>query len=150
LTLSPAPNETIAKFGYPDSLIAEYRHWVVLLRPQQVTLGALVLACKSDATAFAEIDEAAFGELKAATGDIENVLGGAFAFEKINYLMLMMVDPQVHFHIVPRYGEQKSFAGETFSDPGWPALPDLANVNEIGEETRAALKSFLRDRWPKR
>jgi diadenosine tetraphosphate (Ap4A) HIT family hydrolase len=150
LTSSSAPNQTIAKFGYPDSLIAEYRHWVVLLRPQQATLGALILACKSDATAFAEIDEAAFGELKAAAGDIETVLGGAFDFEKINYLMLMMVDPQVHFHVIPRYGGEKSFAGETFSDPGWPTLPDLASVNEIGEETHAALRSFLRERWPKR
>jgi len=150
LTSSSAPNQTIAKFGYPVSLIAEYRHWVVLLRPQQATLGALVLACKSDATAFAQIDEAAFGELKAATGDIETVLGRAFAFEKINYLMLMMVDPQVHFHVIPRYNVEKSFAGSTFSDPGWPALPDLASINEIGEETRTALTSFLRDRWPKR
>jgi len=31
-------NDTIRKFGYPDTLIHEYDHWVVLLRPQQVTL----------------------------------------------------------------------------------------------------------------
>ena len=38
------PNATILKFGYPDTLIAEYPDWFVLLRPQQVTAGALVLA----------------------------------------------------------------------------------------------------------
>ena len=42
-------NETMRKFGYPDTLIREYEHWVVLLRPAQVTLGSLVLAAKSDA-----------------------------------------------------------------------------------------------------
>src|SRR3546814_20848874 len=43
-------NETIVKFGHPATLIAEYEHWVVLLRPAQPTLGALILAAKSDAT----------------------------------------------------------------------------------------------------
>src|SRR3546814_2888106 len=33
-------NETIRKFGYPATLIREYDHWVVLLRPAQLTLGS--------------------------------------------------------------------------------------------------------------
>ena len=49
-------NETMLKFGYPDSLICDYEHWVVLLRPAQVTRGSLVLAAKSDATAFGQLD----------------------------------------------------------------------------------------------
>src|SRR3546814_9645906 len=48
-------NETITKFGHPATLIAEYEHWVVLLRPAQPTLGALILAAKSDATAFGDL-----------------------------------------------------------------------------------------------
>ena len=45
-------NETMRKFGYPQTLIREYDHWVVLLRPAQVTLGSLILAAKGEATAF--------------------------------------------------------------------------------------------------
>ena len=56
-------NDTIRKFGYPATLIAEYEHWVVLLRPAQPTAGALVLAAKSDVEAFAELPPAAFAEL---------------------------------------------------------------------------------------
>ncbi len=37
-------NETIQRFGYPATLVAEYEHWLVLLRPAQATLGSLVLA----------------------------------------------------------------------------------------------------------
>ena len=66
-----APNATIATFGYPETLIAEYSDWVVLLRPQQVTLASLVLACKEPATAFGDISQAAFANLKTVTGDIE-------------------------------------------------------------------------------
>jgi hypothetical protein len=36
-------NETITGFGYPATLLREYRSWVVLPRPAQPTLGSLVL-----------------------------------------------------------------------------------------------------------
>ena len=144
-----AANETIAKFGYPDTLLADYENWVVLLRPQQVTLGATILACKGPATNFAEIGRAAFGELKTITGDIEATLAEAFSYDKINYLMLMMVDPHVHFHVVPRYGGTKEFGGVAFADPGWPAVPDLGAVTELDPAQRAALIEFLRTRWPR-
>ena len=64
-------NETILHFGYPGTLIAEYRHWVVLLRPQQPTLGSLVLAAAGDFTAFSDQPAEAFAELHRAVSDIE-------------------------------------------------------------------------------
>ena len=42
-------------FGHPDSLVREYDHWVVLVRPKQVTLGALVMACKERAQSFGAV-----------------------------------------------------------------------------------------------
>src|SRR5690606_983666 len=120
----PAVNQTMRTFGYPASTVAEYPHWSVLLRPQQATLGALVLVCREDATAFAEISAAAFAELGLAVREIEATLRRCFAFEKINYLMLMMVDPHVHFHVLPRYSGIREFGGVSFTDPGWPRLPD--------------------------
>ena len=35
-------NDTIVKFGYPWTLLAEYDRWVVLLRQKQVTAGSMV------------------------------------------------------------------------------------------------------------
>ena len=52
-------NATGIKFGYPASVVAEYTHWVVLLRPQQVTLGALMLVCKEAVTSFGALSPAA-------------------------------------------------------------------------------------------
>jgi len=141
-------NATIAAFGYPETFIADYPHWVVLLRPQQVTLGSLVLACKAPATAFSDIGPAAFDGLGAAVGDIEACLGAAFAYDKINYLMLMMLDPHVHFHVLPRYAEARRFAGADFADAGWPAAPNLKAVTEITEAQRGELIAHLRQRWP--
>ena len=56
-------NPTMRKFGYPGSLVADYEYWAVRLRPQQVTLGALVLACKENVTSFGAVSPAAGAEL---------------------------------------------------------------------------------------
>jgi diadenosine tetraphosphate (Ap4A) HIT family hydrolase len=137
-------NDTIAKFGYPATLIAEYDHWVVLLRPAQPTLGALVLAAKSDATAFGDLPAAAHAELKIATAAIEAALGQAVGYTRINYLMLMMVDPHVHFHVLPRYDGERMGAGLAVSDAGWPGQPDLAQAVKLGDAQIAALVDWLK------
>lgn len=143
----PAVNQTMRTFGYPASVVAEYDHWAVLLRPSQATLGALVLACREDATAFAGISPAAFAEFGGVVADIEAALRRAFAYDKINYLMLMMVDPHVHLHVLPRYAGPREFAGVAFTDSGWPRLPDLANAPNIPDACRSALMTTLRDSW---
>jgi diadenosine tetraphosphate (Ap4A) HIT family hydrolase len=140
-------NETMRKFGYPNSLIREYEHWVVLLRPRQVTLGSLVLAAKSDATAFGALPPGAHAELARATADIEATLKAEVSYERINYLMLMMVDPHVHFHVFPRYQGSRTFAGSTIEDAGWPGPPDLKSGSELTEAASGRLRNRLIQIW---
>ena len=63
-------NATMTKFGYPETCVKEFERWVILLRPQQITLGALVLACTEQATAFSGLSSEAFAELREVTGRI--------------------------------------------------------------------------------
>jgi diadenosine tetraphosphate (Ap4A) HIT family hydrolase len=140
-------NETIRKFGYPDTLVAEYDHWVVLLRPAQPTAGALVLAAKSDAEAFADLPPAAFAELGLVTAQIETALKAAVDYSRINYLMLMMVDRQVHFHVLPRYEGTRTLAGVTVGDAGWPAVPQLGEAVTLSTVQIAALVAELKPRF---
>ena len=127
-------NPTIEKFGWPATLIAEFTHWVVLLRPAQPTLGSLILAAKSDATAFGDLSGDAHAELKTVTAAIEAALTKAVGYAKINYLMLMMVDPHVHFHVIPRYEGTRSAAGVRVADAGWPGQPDLGSAVKLDSE----------------
>ena len=127
-------NPTIEKFGWPATLIAEFTHWVVLLRPAQPTLGSLILAAKSDATAFGDLSGDAHAELKTVTAAIEAALTKAVGYAKINYLMLMMVDPHVHFHVIPRYEGTRSAAGVRVADAGWPGQPDLGSAVKLEGE----------------
>lgn len=140
-------NPTARKFGYPRTLVAETPHWLVLVRPQQPTYGALVLVCKDQATAFSDLPPAAFADMKQAVDGIEALLRHAVAYERINYLMLMMVDPDVHFHVIPRYEGERTYDGKTFKDAGWPGPPALASHVALSEEEAAALAADFAARW---
>lgn len=119
---------TLTKFGYPGTLIAEGEHWALLVRPAQVTLGSLVLCSRSDARAYGDLPDAAYLEQRRMVAVAEALLSRFVAYERINYLMLMMVDPHVHFHVLPRYEGTREFGGLIFPDSGWPGPPDLARA----------------------
>lgn len=127
-------NPTIEKFGYPSTLIKQFEHWLVLLRPAQVTLGSLMLAAKSDATAYSDLPRAAFAEQADAIDAIEHALGRFCQYERLNYLMLMMVDPNVHFHVIPRYSEPRAWSGLDFPDAGWPGPPQLGSAIKLSPD----------------
>lgn len=137
-------NATMEKFGYPATLVAEFDHWVALARPAQPTLGSLVLAAKSGATAFGELPAEAHAGLKTATAAVEAALAKAVGYEKLNYLMLMMVDPHVHFHVIPRYEGSREWQGREFVDCGWPKVPDLGHAVALEGEDLAALTAWLK------
>ena len=137
-------NETMRKFGYPQSLVAEFEHWVVLLRPAQPTLGSLVLAAKSDATALSDLSAEAHAEMKRVSTAIETALRGFVDYAKINYLMLMMVDPHVHAHVIPRYEGSRMFEGTEFADAGWPKLPDLGSAVTLDDRQTASMVAALK------
>lgn len=141
-------NATLEKFGYPRTLLAEYEHWCVLLRPVQVTLGALILGCRGETRSFSAMPQDAFHELGLVIRQIERGLQGFRRFDKINYLMLMMVDPHVHFHVLPRYAQPQDHAGLRFADAGWPGAPDLGSGVRLEAETAHSLSAALKRAWP--
>ena len=132
-------NPTVEKFGYPGTLIREFEHWVVLLRPAQVTLGSLILAAKTDATSYSALPRGAFAEQADAISAMEEALAQFVEYERINYLMLMMVDPNVHFHVIPRYSAPRRWNGVEFPDAGWPGLPCLDLSVKLDNDARAEL-----------
>lgn len=136
-------NATMRKFGYPETLVADFGYWTVLVRPQAVTLGSLVIAAKGPALALGALDAPAFTELGDVVRTVEEALTSFVGSEKINYLMLMMVDPHVHYHVFPRYAGVRSFDDETFADAGWPGMPDLGSARQLSAGTIAGMVDAL-------
>ncbi|MDO6775168.1 hypothetical protein AB4140_13400 [Shewanella sp. 10N.286.51.B2] len=103
------PQSTLRKFGYPE----------------QPTLGTMVLVCKESVHRYSGISPEAAAEQKQIIDDIENVMKHCFDCNKLNYLMLMMVDPAVHYHVIPRYEFSVEFCNQEFIDNQWPNPPSL-------------------------
>ncbi|MDF1483845.1 HIT family protein [Ramlibacter sp. H39-3-26] len=137
-------NATETKFGDPATRLAQTDCWTLLLRPKQPTLGSMVLVCREPVQAFADVSAKAFVEMQGVVRSIEVALRHFVGYERINYLMLMMVDPDVHFHVIPRYDGVRMFEGVAFPDAGWPGLPALDAAVSLDAAMIAKLSAVLR------
>jgi diadenosine tetraphosphate (Ap4A) HIT family hydrolase len=95
----------------------------LLVRPAQPTLGSLVLCARGEDTAYGDLPAESFAEQGELVTRIERTLQQFSRYERINYLMLMMVDPHVHFHVLPRYAGERLFENTTFADKGCQVSP---------------------------
>lgn len=132
------------KFALSTLTVTKYPHWVVSARPVQTTLGALVLSLGRPCPSLGELTPEEGAEFAVICRDLEAVLAEFVEYERINYLCLMMVDHQLHFHVLPRYSVTRSFQGVEFPDTGWPGPPtglgsgpdDPLVVRAISDELR--------------
>ena len=136
-------NDTLLKFGYPDTVVQEYENWCIVLRPEQVTLGSMILICKDDVNKFSNISNDAFQEYPFIIKVIENTLFNLFAYDKINYLMLMMEDPTLHYHVIPRYKNERVVVEKIYKDTGYPGIPDLKYDNNCNEDESLRIKKMI-------
>jgi len=140
-------NITLMKFGYPKTIIKEYLNWVLLLRLEQYTLGSLILVHKKLTGQLSKVCNDSFIEYNQIIKEVENHLSNLFDYDKINYMMLMMKDPVVHFHIIPRYKKSIEFLGKEFIDPDWPRIPTLINHNSLDNDLFDSLRSIIKDEF---
>ena len=132
-------------FDFKNLLIKEYQNWYLLLRNDQVTIGSLVLIEKNFHHRLSSIPDESFIEFGKIVRDIEETLKNLFGYEKINYLMLMMKDDEVHYHIIPRYSKDLLYESFNFKDEGWPNLPDLKKYNHIDIKIKLKLLKDIKN-----
>jgi diadenosine tetraphosphate (Ap4A) HIT family hydrolase len=142
-------NLTLQGFGYPQSLVKEYVHWVVMIRPAQVTLGCAVIAARSEATSLGDLAPCEAAELPQVIRDYERAIRGFAPASKFNYLALMMVDPNPHFHAIPRYAAAVRLGATEFTDAGYPKPPDLGHRHELDAAALEWVRLELARHWPR-
>ena len=122
-----------AKFRVDELLVLDSGAWSWSVRPGQPTLGAGVLSLNRYALHMSEVSPSEMAELVGLIRTLERAMKAAFDYNIMNYLMLMMVDHHVHYHVIPRYDGVREFAGLAWLDSGWPALPALGD-NQHAEQ----------------
>jgi len=116
------------KFHVHSLKVLENTNWVLSVRPQQLTLGSMVLSVKQERRGFAELSDLEHQEVGALLGQAERLAKQVFQADRINVLCLMMQDPLLHFHIFPRYSKVQTFAEMQWEDSDWPGPPQVKPV----------------------
>lgn len=133
------------KFRIDQLKIYESKHWIWSLRPHQATLGAGILSLKRECATFAELEQREFADLSNIIKVIEPTLKRSFKYDVINYLMLMMLDKHVHYHIFPRYERSVEILGEVWKDESWPSVPQLGG-EQLSSERLQEISQFIKSK----
>lgn len=134
-----------AAFRLPELTIAEADGWALSTRPGQLTLGSMVLSIRSGATSWAGVTESEGRGLAGWLAKAERLVAVLYGADKINAICLMMKDPIIHFHVIPRYSKDVERYGTVWTDVDWPKPPtfggpdsDDALLTQITGELRTA------------
>lgn len=124
-------------------VLKEYEHWVVLFRDKQVTIGSVIIMSKHlSEDSLGSLPPDAWKQFGEVCRDVEHWLTSLFGAEKFNYLALMMDDPEVHFHVIPRYSKPVLFADQEFIDPDWPHATKRIGM-DLDQSIKAAIESEM-------
>lgn len=133
-----------AKFQLDDLTLEERDGWVLSLRPGQLTLGAMVLSVASGTQDLAALTPVEGAGLATGLGRAERLAREHLGAVRINALCLMLQDPIVHFHILPRYDAPRTHAGQLWQDPDWPGPARIVPLVTPAHHL-AALKRDMKD-----
>ena len=106
-----------------DLTIESAAGWTLSVRPAQLRLGAMVLSATEGEKWFADLDLARGPGLLARAATAERLAKGLYGAERVNLVALMMKDPVVHFHALPRYSAEVEHHGLRWRDEDWPGPP---------------------------
>ena len=141
-----ALEQFLNKFKSFELKIGESESWVVSLRPQQLTLGSMVIAAKSGAVALSDLSVLQFQDLQKSFNLTEHIGRNLLKCDQMNYLCLMMVDKHLHFHVFPRYQQSQEFLGQVWVDLEWPKPLSLGGGEKTSMELLKSLQSELLDK----
>lgn len=132
------------KFKVEGLEILQRGAWIVSLRPLQVTLGSLIVSLNRPCTDLGDITEEESLHLGQVFSAIKELFSRTYKPDKINYLALMMVDSQVHFHVIPRYKSVITFNNREYQDVDWPKPPNLLETIDLSGAELQKICSYMK------
>ena len=140
-------NVFVVKFKLDEFLIKKTNFWTISLHPQQPTIGSLVLSLNRKCEKMSLITVEESKDLSLVFQEVEKMLELTFLPDKINYLALMMIDEQVHFHVIPRYSKIVKLKDNEYKDNTWPGPPSFNEINIGTSEFTSILNQFKKAKF---
>jgi diadenosine tetraphosphate (Ap4A) HIT family hydrolase len=131
------------KFRINELTIVQTKHWTWSVRPVHSTIGAGIISLHRYCEKYSSISNSESEDFANVIRIIENTVKRCYMYEKINYLMLMMVDAHLHYHVIPRYSKPIKFYKIEWQDKSWPSLPSL--IGDIpSDQVLIAIRDYLK------
>ena len=138
-----------------ERTILDTPYWKMLLRTDdQEYLGRAVLVCKRTVPSIADLSKEEWQDLHDVMSCYERACIHGFGASVVNWSCLMNLsyqhqppDPQVHWHIRPRYAKPVTIAGEIFTDKQfghhYERKTERAVSDDAAKEIITTLKKYL-------
>jgi diadenosine tetraphosphate (Ap4A) HIT family hydrolase len=131
----------------PRFLIAQSERWSVVLNADQTLLGRCFLLLRRPESDVTALTDAEVTELWSVARKTKSVLASLWEPEHFNYAFLMNLDPQVHFHVIPRYKGRREFAGGTFVDGSFGDHYRVGVARPLDDDGYSAVIAALRGKF---
>jgi diadenosine tetraphosphate (Ap4A) HIT family hydrolase len=134
--------------GY-GKLIKENDYWQIFLAPSQRYLGTCVIGLKRHCSSLAELEDVEWAEFSRIVREMEFVLADTFKPTLFNWSCFKNAafrvenpNPEVHWHLIPRYKYEVEYQGIKFEDPDFGYIPQPVNRGIPEEIMEAMIKEI--------
>ena len=134
--------EFAGRFNKPELVLKEFKHWVIIIRENVVTLGSCIIILKSGKPFLKDVSSEEMEEFSEACKWFEDKTKSLYGAEKWNYCAMMMKDEFVHFHAIPRYAKKINYYDKVWIDTDWPKGTSLNKI-DVDKETLMKIKKDM-------
>lgn len=121
--------EFAGRFNKAELLLKEFKHWVIIIRENVVTIGSCIIILKSGKPFLKDVSTEEMAEFSEVCKWFEDKTKALYGAEKWNYCAMMMKDEFVHFHAIPRYSKEINAYNKDWVDTDWPKGTKLGTID---------------------
>jgi diadenosine tetraphosphate (Ap4A) HIT family hydrolase len=138
--------------GYGE-LIEETSYWMIFLAPSQRYLGTCVVALKKKRANLSEVSDEEWDDFVGIVRKMEDSVDKSFKPDLFNWSCFKnaafrkdseSVDPEIHWHFIPRYQKSVLVYGIEFDDPDFGHIPQpIARIvpREVMDKIKLLIKN---------
>jgi len=115
------------------TLIDEYKYWITRISLTQHTLGTILIISKEHKEGFSSVSFDELKELLEIIKEYEDKLTKLFKPDWFNYLQTNNTVKHLHFHLIPRYKQERIFRDVKFVDEQYGSMVKESKVPESRE-----------------
>lgn len=134
--------EFAGRFNKPELVLKNFKHWVIIIRENVVTLGSCIIILKSGKPFLKDVSNEEMAEFSEVCKWFEYKTKSLYGAEKWNYCAMMMKDEFVHFHAIPRYSKNIKAYDKIWVDNDWPKGTTLSKI-DVDTETLMQIKNDM-------